>query len=75
VRPVDVEAAQAEVNRALVAVNQAKADLEEAFVKFQNGSVLDINTARIDWGQWHRRDWSNRSNVRCGRGLSVTLVE
>lgn len=45
VRPTDVQAAEAEVNRAIAAVNQAKADLEQAFVKSpQNGSVLGINT-------------------------------
>lgn len=45
VRPTDVQAAQAEVNRAIAAVNQAKADLEQAFVKSpQNGAVLGINT-------------------------------
>ena len=41
----DVQAAEAEVSRARAAVNQAKANLEQAFVKSpQNGSVLDINT-------------------------------
>lgn len=45
VRPTDVQAAQAEVSRAIAAENQAKADLEQAFVKSpQNGSVLSINT-------------------------------
>ncbi len=45
VRPVDVQAAEAEVSQAIAAVNQAKANLEQAFVKSpQNGTVLDINT-------------------------------
>lgn len=45
VRPVDVQAAEAEVSQAIAAVNQAKANLEQAFVKSpQNGMVLDINT-------------------------------
>ena len=45
VRPTDLQAAEAEINRAKAAVNQAKADLEQAFVKSpQNGSVLGINT-------------------------------
>jgi HlyD family secretion protein len=45
VRPTDLQAAEAEINRAKAAVNQAKADLEQAFVKSpQNGSVLSINT-------------------------------
>ena len=45
VRPTDLQAAEAEINRAKAAVNQAKADLEQAFVKSpQNGSVMSINT-------------------------------
>lgn len=45
VRPTDVQAAEAEVNRAKAAVKQARAELEQAFVKSpQNGAVLSINT-------------------------------
>lgn len=45
VRSVDVKAAQAEINRANAAVKQAKANLEQAFVKSpQNGTVLKINS-------------------------------
>lgn len=45
VRPVDVKAAQAEINRAIASVKQAKANLEQAFVKSpQNGTVLKINS-------------------------------
>jgi HlyD family secretion protein len=45
VRPVDVKAAQAEINRAKAVVKQAKANLEQAFVKSpQNGTVLKINS-------------------------------
>jgi len=45
VRPVNVQAAEAKVSQAIAAVNQAKANLEQAFVKSpQNGMVLDINT-------------------------------
>lgn len=45
VRPTDVQTAQAEIKRAIAAVSQAKANLEQAFVKSpQNGTVLDIHT-------------------------------
>lgn len=45
VRPVDVKAAQAEINHAIASVKQAKANLEQAFVKSpQNGTVLKINS-------------------------------
>ncbi|MGC1394959.1 MAG: efflux RND transporter periplasmic adaptor subunit, partial [Coleofasciculaceae cyanobacterium] len=45
VRPVDVKAAQAEINQAIASVKQTKANLEQAFVKStQNGTVLKINS-------------------------------
>lgn len=45
VRPVDIAAAEAEVKRAIAAVKQAKANLEEAYVKSpQAGTVLYIHT-------------------------------
>lgn len=45
VRSVDVEAAQAEVNRAIAAVKRAEANLRLAFVRSpQEGQVLKINT-------------------------------
>lgn len=45
VRPVDVAAAQAEVNRSIAAANQAKAELEQAYVTSpQDGVIFDIHT-------------------------------
>lgn len=45
VRSVDVEAAQAEVNRAKAAVKRAEANLRQAFVRSpEEGQVLKINT-------------------------------
>ncbi len=45
VRPVDVEADRAEVNRTIAAMNQAKANLEQAYVRSPiNGEVLYIHT-------------------------------
>ncbi|NJP12295.1 MAG: ABC exporter membrane fusion protein [Leptolyngbyaceae cyanobacterium RU_5_1] len=45
VRPVDVQAAQAEVNSAIAAMNQAKASLNQAYVRSpQNGVVMEIHT-------------------------------
>lgn len=45
VRPVDVQASQAEVDRAIAAMKQAKADLEQAYVRSPiEGEVLDIHT-------------------------------
>ncbi|MEA5581984.1 biotin/lipoyl-binding protein [Nodularia harveyana UHCC-0300] len=45
VRPVDVAGAKAEVNRAIAAAKQAKANLDQAYVKSpQDGVILDINT-------------------------------
>ncbi|MBN3943068.1 MAG: ABC exporter membrane fusion protein [Nostoc sp.] len=45
VRGVDVEAAQAEVNRAIAAMNLAKVNLEQAQVRSpQNGQVFEIHT-------------------------------
>ncbi|WP_404827119.1 ABC exporter membrane fusion protein [Dendronalium phyllosphericum] len=45
VRPVDVEAAKVEVNRAIAAAKQAKANLEQAYVRSpQDGVILDIHT-------------------------------
>jgi len=45
VRPVDVSAAKAEVNRAKAAVAQAKANLDQTYVKTpQNGVIFDIYT-------------------------------
>lgn len=45
VRPVDVAASRAEVSQAIAAVNQAKASLEQAYVRSpQAGQVLDIYT-------------------------------
>lgn len=45
VRPVDVKANQAEVDRAIAAMNQAKAELEKAFVRSPiAGEILDIHT-------------------------------
>ena len=45
VRSVDVMVAQAEVNRAVAAMNRAEADLKQAYVYSpQNGQIFDINT-------------------------------
>lgn len=45
VRPVDVVVAQAEVNRAVAAMNRAEADLKQAYVRSpQSGQIFDINT-------------------------------
>lgn len=45
VRPVDVRLAQAEVNRAIAAHNQAKESFEQSLVRSPtNGEVLDIHT-------------------------------
>ncbi|MBP5975986.1 ABC exporter membrane fusion protein [Brasilonema sp. CT11] len=45
VRPVDVEAAKAEVDDAIAQVNQAQKDLQQAYVRTpQDGQVLDIHT-------------------------------
>ncbi|WP_017317721.1 ABC exporter membrane fusion protein [Mastigocladopsis repens] len=45
VRPLDVEAAKAEVNDAIAEVNQAKKNLAQAYVRSpQAGQVLDIHT-------------------------------
>lgn len=45
VRPVDVQAARAEISKAKASVERAKANLKQAFVKApQDGQVLKINT-------------------------------
>jgi HlyD family secretion protein len=45
VRPVDVESAKAEVSRTIAATKQAKADLDQAYVRSpQDGIVFDIHT-------------------------------
>lgn len=45
VRPTDVQAAQAEINRAIVHVSKAKADLELAYIRSpMDGQVLKIHT-------------------------------
>ncbi|MBD2488444.1 HlyD family efflux transporter periplasmic adaptor subunit [Aulosira sp. FACHB-615] len=45
VRPVDVQAAKAEIERAIAAASQAKANLEQAYVRSpQDGVVFDIHT-------------------------------
>lgn len=45
VRPVDVQAKQAEVNRAIAAMKQAKAELDQAYVRSpMDGEVLEIHT-------------------------------
>jgi HlyD family secretion protein len=45
VRPVDVQAADAEVTNAIAAVNQAKEKLEQAYVRSpQDGEVLEVYT-------------------------------
>ncbi|MBO3457172.1 ABC exporter membrane fusion protein [Aetokthonos hydrillicola Thurmond2011] len=45
VRPVDVELAKAEVNDAIAAVNQAKENLKQAYVRSpQNGQIFEIHT-------------------------------
>lgn len=45
VRPVDVAGAKAEVNRALAVAKQAKANLDQAYVKSpQDGVIFDIHT-------------------------------
>lgn len=45
VRPVDVLVAQAEVNRAVAAMNRAEADLKQAYVRSpQDGQIFDIHT-------------------------------
>ncbi|WP_413171660.1 ABC exporter membrane fusion protein [Anabaena azotica] len=45
VRPVDVTAAKAEVNRSIAAAQQAKANLDQTYVKApQNGVIFDVHT-------------------------------
>ncbi|MGB6301042.1 MAG: efflux RND transporter periplasmic adaptor subunit [Rivularia sp. (in: cyanobacteria)] len=45
VRSVDVAVAQAEVNRAVAAMNGAEADLKQAYVRSpQSGQIFDVNT-------------------------------
>ncbi|BAZ52937.1 heterocyst specific ABC-transporter, membrane fusion protein DevB homolog [Nostoc sp. NIES-4103] len=45
VRPVDVEAAKVEVSRTIAAAKQAKANLDQAYVRSpQDGVILDIHT-------------------------------
>ena len=45
VRPVDVAASQAEVDRTIAAMNQAKANLDQAYVKSPiAGEILEIHT-------------------------------
>lgn len=45
VRPVDVQAAEAEVSSAIAAVEKAKAELEQAYVRApQDGTILKIHT-------------------------------
>ncbi|MEL6854893.1 MAG: ABC exporter membrane fusion protein [Cyanobacteria bacterium J06607_13] len=45
VRPVDVEIAEAEVRSAMIAVTEAQANLDQAYVKSPiNGRVIDIHT-------------------------------
>jgi HlyD family secretion protein len=45
VRPVDVDADQVEVKRAIAAANQAKAALDQAYVRSPtNGTILEIHT-------------------------------
>jgi HlyD family secretion protein len=45
VRPVDVKVSQAELNRAIAAAKEAKANLENAYVRSpQDGVVMDIHT-------------------------------
>ena len=45
VRPVDIEANQAEVSRAIAAMQQAKANLDQAYVKAPiSGEILQIHT-------------------------------
>ncbi|WGV25218.1 ABC exporter membrane fusion protein [Halotia branconii] len=45
VRPVDLEAAKVEISRAVAAAKQAKANLDQAYVRSpQDGVVLDIHT-------------------------------
>jgi HlyD family secretion protein len=45
VRPIDVEAAKTEVNRAVAAAKQAKANLDQVYVRSpQDGVIFDIHT-------------------------------
>lgn len=45
VRPVDIRASQAEIDRAVAAMNQAKAELDKAYVRSPiAGEILDIHT-------------------------------
>lgn len=45
VRGVDVEVAKAEVNRAVAAMNEAKANLKQAYVRSpQDGQIIEIHT-------------------------------
>ncbi len=45
VRPVDIEAAKVEISRAVAAAKQAKANLDQAYVRSpQDGVILDIHT-------------------------------
>lgn len=45
VRPIDVEAAKAEISRSVAAAKQAKANLDQAYVRSpQDGVIFDIHT-------------------------------
>jgi HlyD family secretion protein len=88
VRPVDVEAAKAEVKRAIAAANQAKVNLDKATVRSpQDGTVLEIharpgelvsNDGIIDIGQTQQMYaiaeiyQSDINNIRLGQSVRIS---
>ncbi|MFB2983143.1 efflux RND transporter periplasmic adaptor subunit [Microseira sp. BLCC-F43] len=88
VRPVDVEAAKAEVRRAMAAMNQAKVNLDRAIVRSpQEGTVLEIharpgelvsNDGIIDIGQTNQMYaiaeiyQSDINNIRPGQSVRIS---
>ena len=88
VRPVDVEAAKAEVKRAIAAMNQAKVNLDKAIVRSpQDGTVLEVharpgelvsNDGIIDIGETQQMYaiaeiyQSDINNIRTGQSVRVS---
>ncbi|SRR5579883_212409 len=88
VRPVDVAASQADVNRAIAAMNQAKAILDQAYVRSPvNGEILYVHTRSgevvsndgiVEIGQTRQMEvvaevyQSDVSKVRLGQQVRIT---
>ena len=88
VRPVDVEAAKAEVRRAMAAMNQAKVNLDRAIVRSpQDGTVLEVharpgelvsNDGIIDIGETNQMYaiaeiyQSDINNIRLGQSVKIS---